>query len=195
MSEVIITGPGSYRTVDGRRVEISHQFLWKGSNMFVTVGEDTNRVYYPTGNVFDRAGEENDRIIGPWVDAVITGPGDYVTRDGTKVTIRPEDFNELDEVTAYLIDGTLGAYVFKSTGRADKTERPYDIVGPWVAESPVQEVTTKKIVPGVYGIVGVTGYDPDTSRHSVWIPTTNATPDQLRDAARVLTELADFIGS
>jgi hypothetical protein len=74
--------------------------------------------------------------------------------------------------------------------RGEENDR---IVGPWLEPekpaSPVQEVTTKKIVPGIYGIVTVTGSD------HIFMPTVKPTADQLREAARILTELADFIGS
>ncbi|QIG67876.1 hypothetical protein EVC29_076 [Rhizobium phage RHph_Y52] len=140
MSEVIITGPGSYRTVDGRRVEITiclhGRNLWKATNVFVMAGgersERIGQVYRDDGAVFDqRLGEENDRIVGPWVEP----------------------------------------------------EKP---------ASPVQEVTTKEIIPGNYGIVGV-GYGAEVGTFNIWIPTRRAKPADLRDAARILTELADFI--
>lgn len=197
MSEIIITGPGSYRTIDGRRVEIvgrpaTSERLWKASNLSVMAGgnarvEHVGQVYYGNGNVFDiRSGEENDRIVGPWATAMISGPGEYVTRDGRKATVNIIEGNSVVYHTS-----AGGSYsVFAETGLRNSTRvDANDIVGPWVElapSSPVQEVTERRIVSGTYGIVGVNG-------GNVWIPTQAATAAQLRDAARVLTELADFM--
>lgn len=138
MNEVIITAEGSYRTVDGRRVEIR----FDGRHAYaknLTYMEGRQRGIHPQrynrdGSVYEqRSGEENDRIVGPWVE-----------------------------------------------------EEP-------VAASPVQEVTAKQIVPGVYGIVTV-GRWLDTGKPSVAVSFgKDQTAEQLRDAARILNELADFI--
>ena len=115
----IITKAGSYRTVDGRRIEVE----MRGSDMAVATnlecmdhrGEGralgSSQKYYLNGNVImQRPGEENDRIVGPWVHEITIGgkyrastgfatvrcvADDhvfYVREDGTAGTLKVDDF-------------------------------------------------------------------------------------------------------
>ena len=105
----IITGPGSYRTVDGRRVEInigSHHEMATASNlncMNPDTGERGSgyQIYCLDGSVASmRSGEENDRIVGPWVEP--TSPV---------------------QVTPHLVAGNYGIVtVYQTTGGAWRYE-------------------------------------------------------------------------
>jgi hypothetical protein len=139
MSDVIITGPGAYRTIDGRKVTIGRKEpdgVWDATDlkMMSSSGVRYNSCdsswqrYLDDGSVYsERDGEENDRIVGPWVERVM---------------------------------------------------------------SPVQEVTERRIVPGVYGVIAVAKRG---DKFNFGLPVDSYTPAELRDAARVLTEIAEFI--
>lgn len=143
MSDEVITTNGDYRTVDGRKVSViidtDGRFAIATNLKAMEHGDPPKRsassaqMYLRNGKVsMPRNGEENDRIVGPWVE-------------------------------------------------------------PPVAVSPVQEVTERRIVPGHYGIVTVGRY-ADTGKPIASVSFgRNQTSAELRDAARVLTELADFL--
>ncbi len=206
----IITDIGAYRTIDGRKVTIS-RFSTIGPEKlaiatdlnFITMSGERGNLgqrYYLDGRVkSERPGEENDRIVAKWgvplmpaAPTVVPFPGYYRTRDGQKVQVT----RIYEGVASFGLNGHV-KYVFNESGKANYgSETSHDIVGPWVepvAESPVQEVTERRIVPGVYGIVTV-GRRLDSDKPSVAVTFgRDQTAAQLRDAARILTELADFL--
>lgn len=99
MTDVIITKAGSYRTVDGRRVEVE----MRGSDMAVGTNLEcmdsrgrrhagSTQKYRLDGTIWlKRPGEENDRIVGEWPE-VIVGKTYYGSTGEVKVEAVANDW-------------------------------------------------------------------------------------------------------
>lgn len=92
-------------------------------------------------------------------------PGrDAMTRDGRRATEIKRSSAEPDDcVLSGLVDGVRHIWVENGYYFADKWPAPLDLVAdadPLPATGPVRERTIREIVPGVYGRLRISHYDP-----------------------------------
>lgn len=128
----------------------------------------------------------------------------YRTRDGLKVG--PLRWCEGHAypwrgtvVGALAINGsTVRTWTHSGSYRDDRTNHELDLVAEWTEEepapataSPVRTATRKEIAPGTYGVVEVVWARSRTVE--VGLLDTVLVASELRDAARIFTELADAL--
>lgn len=125
----------------------------------------------------------------------------YRTRDGEKVGPMEDEGDEVfdtkDPLVSGLIDGMKRLWI-KSSGKHLFEDSALDLIAEWTdTTSPVRTVTRKEIVPGTYGPVRVdrlegnlvqTSIFPTKSGLATWFDAAD-----LREAARIFTELADAL--
>ena len=112
---------------------------------------------------------------------------DWITHDGGPCPVPPETI-----VTVLFHDETESHEFPASVWQWKRDVKAYRIVSPQPPASPVKMVP--KIVPGTYGILNVVpGPNGKVSVSCALAKdvTNNYTAPELRDAARILTELAD----
>lgn len=116
----------------------------------------------------------------------------YVGRNGQKYYCE-----HVDRDVAKVRNGNgVAHYVFAETGWANREPSksiPYEVVGRWIdqhvekhGDSPIQSVTTSKLVPGYYGKISV------NNKLQVTMLTTD-NYQEIRDAAKMLNQIADFL--
>lgn len=134
----------------------------------------------------------------------------YKTRDGRKAgPVRPSDNLNNSPYQADLSDGSNWNYDANGKLTNFRSEQPEDLVASWVDTGPIrtETVTTRRIEPGVYGRLQVAGlnrfsYGTDKQADVGFVcrgdtggsTTTHClTASELRELARVATELAEFM--
>lgn len=150
---------------------------------------DTKWTYHDDGFWPGTSGEKRS-LISEWTETpkFIVGKA-YKLRDGSRAVVETIADDALylrrDEEETICLWASSGTTWKAHMKREDKC----DIISEW-HESPIQEVTIKTIVPGVYGCVSVIGSTTGEMRYHI---EPYMTAEQLRDAAKVFTDIAVWL--
>ncbi len=84
-------------------------------------------------------------------------------------------------------------YYSEMSGRTSiRGESPDDLIEEWqdpTPTTPIRTITRREIVPGDYGVVGV------TQDCNIVIYKSKYTPEELREAAHILNQIAEYLES
>jgi hypothetical protein len=155
-------------TRDGKKAIVTGHAPADAEHAFPLYNDDTGTSYTLNGRYYGNTTDDPRDLIGPWPKKPEPAPepapeheptptfgvGEWVTRDGRKVTIK----QHVDKSYTYPLMADDGK-TFTLSGRygSDKALHPLDLVGPWVEPKPIPELvsmikttTKREFIDGEY---------------------------------------------